>query len=435
MKIVDLRGSALSELQKTLARRLQIPSEIIDASRRIVEDVAARGDKALLEYTFKFDGVELSADKLAVSKEQMLAAFRSMPSDVAEALLKAADNIRKFQQIQRPSDWEIEITPGVIVGQRFEAISRVGIYVPGGRAGYPSTMLMAAIPAKVAGVEEVIACTPPQKDGSVNPYVLAAAHVAGLDAVYKVGGAQAIAAMAFGTETIPKVDKLVGPGNMYVTAAKILVSDKVPIDMPAGPSEVVVLADEKADLRTVALDLVAQAEHDPMAFVAAIVTSMSAAESLSREVNEVAKNAERGEAVGSALNNGMIFVVASLEQGVEVANCLAPEHLEIIADDAERLFRKVKNAGAVFVGKCAPVALGDYAAGSNHVLPTGGYAKAYSALSVRDFLKAIEYVKSDFEGLKSLSKVVLPLSRVEGFLNHARSVEERLKKGEDREPN
>ncbi|RLE46942.1 MAG: histidinol dehydrogenase [Candidatus Methanomethylicota archaeon] len=416
------------DVERTFAREPQIPYEVMESVKKIVEDVKVRGDKAVLDYTFKFDGIELKPEALVVRRDEMQVVFKAMPPDIANALLKAAENIKKFQEKQLPQNWELEVEPGVFIGQVYRGLGRVGVYVPGGRAGYPSTMLMAVIPAKVAGVEEVIVCTPPLKDGTINPYVLAAAYVAGADVVFKVGGAQAIAAMAFGTETIPKVDKIVGPGNIYVTAAKVLVSDKVAIDMPAGPSEVVVLADEKADLKLVALDLVAQAEHDPMSFVAAIVTSMSMAEALNKEIAEIAKSCEKADIVNSALNNGAIFVVSDVRQGVEVVNCLAPEHLELMCEDADQLVKQVKNAGTVFIGEYSPVALGDYAAGSNHILPTGGYAKVYSALSVRDFIKSIEYVKCTKEGLSKLASTVLSLAKVEGFPNHAKSVEERLKR-------
>lgn len=401
-----------------IIRRKKIDwSEFIEKVRPIVEDVKERGDSALIEYTEKFDGVRQKY--IRVPKEEIDSAYDKVDDEIIDALETAKENIERFHSITAV-DKDIRIDFGdCILGKKYTAIENVGVYIPGGRRSYPSTALMAGIPAKIAGVERLIACTPPNEEGRINPLTLVACDIAGFDEVYAVGGAQAISAMAYGTETIKPVEKIVGPGNVYVTAAKLLVQNHVAIDMPAGPSEIVVIADESAKAEYVALDCLAQLEHDPLSMAIVLTTS----ETLANEVERIAKL----EGNGLNLENFRITIVDSLDEAVEISNRIAPEHLSIMCKNAERFLEKVKHAGSVFIGEYSPVACGDYASGTNHILPTSGYARVYSGISVETFMKHITYQILTKSALNRIGDVVIKLANAEGFKLHAKSVELRMR--------
>ena len=429
MKIIKLKdGSAKLVLEK-LEKRGKVHIEAIEpVVREIVDNVKTSGDVALLEYTKRFDKVDLNRDELKVSPDELKEAYKSLKEEEVEALKSAARNIRIHHSRQmRELDFK-ETVEGVRVAQVLRPIRRVGIYVPGGKAVYPSSVLMTVIPAKVAGVKEIVLCTPPDKNGKVNSAVLVAAQEAGADTIFKVGGAQAISAMAYGTESIPIVDKIVGPGNIYVTAAKIMVSHDVAIDNPAGPSEIMVLADESADPQFIAIDLIAQCEHGSDAIALLVTVSDELANKVSEQVYRMLKSVKRVEFVNEALEkNCWIFVSGSIEEALQLVNRLAPEHLEVMVKDPFTVLEKVENAGAVFLGQYTPVAVGDYAAGSNHVLPVGGYARVFSGLSIRDFTKTMDVVSCSRDGLRNLEKTVSVLAFLEGLEEHSKSVSVRLK--------
>jgi histidinol dehydrogenase len=408
-----------------------IPDEVIAAVKGIVSDVKERGDEAVLEYTEKFDRVRIEKSELKVGWQEMRRAYNATPESLRSALKAASERIRAFQEMQLPEDRAIETAPGVCAGVKHDPIPSVGIYVPGGSASYPSTVLMTAMPAKVAKVGRVALFTPPGRDGRIPDSVLAAAYLAEVDEVFKAGGAQAIAAMAYGTGTIGKVEKIVGPGNIYVTAAKMLVSWDVSIDMPAGPSEVMIYAEGAQRVDWAALDVLAQAEHDPRARAIVVTTDRVFAEALKAEVERMAAGSPRREILEKSLQNAAIVVVADRQEGIKAINMMAPEHLQIVGDDLEEMVAQVRNAGAVFIGETTPVALGDYSAGTNHVLPTMGWARRASPLSVRDFLRTREYIRCTKEGLGSIANDAVIIATAEGLLNHARSVSARLDGGRD----
>jgi histidinol dehydrogenase len=347
-------------------------------------------------------------------------------------LKKAAVNITRFHETQIKAMWSLETAKGVTLGQVTRPLSSVGVYAPGGKAPYPSSVLMCVIPAKAAGVKKIVVCSPPRKNGDVNPALLVAADIAGATEIYRVGGAQAVAAMAYGTETVPKVDKIVGPGNVFVTAAKLEVSKDVAIDVPAGPSEILIIADETAKISFIASDLLAQAEHDPRAWAILLTTSKDLALAVKTEVYQQLKSLSRRETAESSLQTGgLIVVVKNIEEAVDYANMIAPEHLQIQTKTPYEVFDKIQNAGAVFLGEYSPIAFGDYSAGLNHVLPTGGYAKTYSGLSTRDFVKTINFLRCSKQGYSSLEKTAVTLAKLEGFDGHARSVSVRSDKNEN----
>ena len=389
----------------------------IEKVKPIVEEVRKRGDEALIEFTMKFGGVKQRY--LKVPKEEIDHAYDIVEDDVIDALEIARENIERFHSITAV-DRDIKIDFGdCILGKKYTPIESVGVYIPGGKASYPSTALMAGIPAKIAGVGRLIACTPPNKDGCVNPLTLVACDLAGFDEIYVVGGAQAIAAMAYGTETVKPVEKIVGPGNVYVTAAKLLVQKDVAIDMPAGPSEILVIADETANPTFVAFDCLAQLEHDPNALAIVLTTS--------RELAENVEKIAKAEGVSLNLENLKIAIVDSVDEALELSNKIAPEHLSIVCKNAEKLLDKVKNAGSVFIGEYSPVACGDYASGTNHILPTSGYARVYSGLSVETFMKHITYQILTKSSLNRIGEAVIRLAKAEGLEYHAKSVELRLR--------
>ena len=408
------------DINKILSREIQSYGEYEESVRQIVADVMMGGDAAVKKYTRKFDGV--SVDGLAVSGAEIDEAFASVSPRFLEVVKKSAENIAEFHSKQKKSGFEIN-RDGVTLGQKYTAVEKAGLYVPGGTASYPSTVLMNAVPAKIAGVGEIIMCTPPSKNGKVRAEILAAAKIAGVDRIYKCGGAQAIAAMAYGTESIPKVYKIVGPGNIFVALAKKLVFGTVSIDMIAGPSEILVVADGKADARHVAADMLSQAEHDKLASAVLVTDSAVLAKAVAAEIDRQLETLPRREIASASIeNNGKIIVTDSIERAVEVANAIAPEHLEMCVENPRAWLDKIKNAGSVFLGGYTPEALGDYYAGPNHTLPTGGSAKFSSPLSVDDFVKKTQYIMYSAEALEKAAADVEYFAESEGLDGHARSV-------------
>jgi len=409
-----MRLLKLGEIDIEEIRSKVILDEALSKVKPIVEDVRKKGDSALRYYTKKFDGVEI--DNFRVSEDEVDQAFKTIKPEIIEALNEAYKNIREFHEKQLPEEWDYEKN-GLKLGQLIRPLQRVGCYIPGGRASYPSTVLMATIPAKVAGVKEIVCVSPPNKDGRVNDLVLVACEIVGVREIYKVGGAQAIAALAYGTESIAKVQKIVGPGNIYVTAAKQLVSLEIAIDLPAGPSEVLIVAEEHANPEFIAFDLLAQAEHDPNACCILVTTSQK----LAKEVYERLLS-YKIEA------NCFILTAENLEEALNFTNEFAPEHLELLLEDPMDFLKKVRNAGSVFIGEYSPVACGDYASGTNHILPTLGYAKTFSGLTVYDFLKFISFQSLDKKALEKLGKTIITLAEAEGLKMHAESIRKRLKR-------
>ena len=386
----------------------------------IIENVKENGDKALLSYCEKFDKAKLSS--LQVTEEEINEAVNAVDPTFLEILEKAAANIRRFHQKQVRNSFIINDQPGVVIGQKIIPIDRAGLYVPGGTAAYPSTVLMDSIPAKIAGCREVVMVTPPNKDGKINPVILAAAKIAGIDRIFKVGGAQAVAALAYGTESIPKVDKIVGPGNAYVAEAKKQVFGKVSIDMIAGPSEILIVADGATDPRHAAADLLSQAEHDTMASAVLVTDSQKLAEAVQAELELQIPQLERSNIARASIdNNGKIIVADDLMQAIEIANEIAPEHLELCVDNPFDYLDSIRHAGSIFMGRNCPEALGDYFAGPNHTLPTSGTARFSSPLSVDDFIKKTQYTYYTRDALKQVAEDVAFFAKAEGLTAHAKS--------------
>ena len=414
MKYGEVPNSEIFKRAETISKVEGIVSEIIS-------NVRAGGDAALLEYTRKFDGAELVS--LQVSEQEIEEAYRSEGKEFTDILERAAANIRAFHSRQVRQGFSFEGEDGIILGQKVMPIEKAGLYVPGGTAAYPSTVLMDSIPAKLAGVSELVMVTPPGKDGKVNPAILAAAKVAGVDKIFKVGGAQAIAALAYGTETVPKVDKIVGPGNAFVAEAKRQVFGKVAIDMIAGPSEILVVSDGRSDPSHVAADLLSQAEHDKMASAVLVTDSMDLAFAVQAEIERQLCLLEREEIARASIeNNGKIIVADTLDVVIDIANEIAPEHLELCVDGPFEILDKVKNAGSVFMGRDCPEALGDYFAGPNHTLPTSGSARFSSPLSVDDFVKKTQFSFYTRKALEKAAPDVAGFAKKEGLTGHARSV-------------
>ncbi len=413
-----------AEMQGLLSRESGL-ADVGGTVSAVLADVREKGDAAVREYTKKFDKVDFT--DFEVSEEEFEKAISGIDAELLEHLKTAASNIKAFHEAQLPEKtWFMELRPGVVLGQKATPLESVGAYAPGGRASYPSTVLMTVIPARVAGVEQVIVCTPPRADGSVHPLTLAAAKVAGADRVFKLGGVQAVGAMAYGTESVPKVDKIVGPGNVFVTAAKMQVRDVAEIDFPAGPSEVLIIADESADAVMVASDIIAQAEHDPNAVSVLVTTSETLAKAVSEEVRAQAEQTARSEIVKVSLENAAILTESSLEMCIDFSNKFAPEHLEIIVSNEDFVLDRIKNAGSIFVGAYAPVPVGDYASGTNHVLPTAGYARVYSGLNINHFMKYSTIQKISKSGLESLKETVIALAEEEGLKAHADAIRARF---------
>ena len=395
-------------------------TDVAGTVAEIIKNVRENGDKALFEYCEKFDKTQLSS--LAVTKEEIDEALSLVEPEFLEILEKAAKNIRKFHSRQVRNSFIINDDDGIVIGQKIIPVDRAGLYVPGGTAAYPSTVLMDAIPAKIAGCREIVMVTPPTKDGKVNPVILAAAHVAGIDRIFKVGGAQAIAALAYGTQSIPKVDKIVGPGNAFVAEAKKQVFGVVSIDMIAGPSEILIVADGKSNPSYVAADLLSQAEHDKMASAVLVTDSEELARNVSTELEKQIPLLERREIARKSVDvNGKIIVADTLDAAIEIANEIAPEHLELCVDNPFDKLDSIRHAGSIFMGRNCPEALGDYFAGPNHTLPTSGTAKFSSPLSVDDFIKKTQYTYYTKDALKKVAFDVAAFAKKEGLTAHAKS--------------
>ena len=394
--------------------------DVSDVVSEIISNVVSRGDEALFEYTRKFDKVDL--DSLEVSAEEYREALSLVEPEYLDIIREAADNIRKYHEKQKRTDYVIQDQNGVILGMKVTPIEKVGLYVPNGTAAYPSTVMMNIIPAKIAGCKQLIMATPPSANGKVDPYILSAASVGGVDRVFKLGGAQAIAALAYGTESVPAVYKIVGPGNAYVAEAKKQVFGRIAIDVVAGPSEILVVSDGHSDARIIAADLLAQAEHDRMSSAVLVTDSRIFAEKVAKEIERQLPLLPRYEIAGASIeNNGRIIVAENLDVAVEIANEIAPEHLELCVDEPFAWLGKIKNAGSIFLGRNAPEALGDYMAGPNHTLPTGGIAKFASPLSVDDFVKKSQFTYYTREALEGISGKIAYFARKEGLEGHARS--------------
>lgn len=412
-------------LERMDQREIQDSPQLEKQVRSILNDVRKRGDEALIHYTRVFDGMRIPINKLQVRREEIKQAYKKVSQELLRTLERAARRILRFHQlmIQRSiSALEKEIQ----IGQEIRPLERVGIYIPGGKASYPSTVLMAAIPAKVAGVRKIIMTTPPQKDG-ISPAVLVAADLAGVDQIYRMGGVQAVAALAYGTKSIPKVDKIVGPGNRYVATAKRLVFGVVDVDMVAGPSEILIISDGKNSPSSVAADLISQAEHDEMALPVLITTSGAFAKKVEKEIEKQIFSLKRGEIAKTSLDGrGAILVVKNLQQAIKLANRIAPEHLEVCLSHPVPLLKKIRNAGAVFLGLHTPEAIGDYLAGPNHILPTAGTARFSSPLGVEDFIKRMNWMRFTKKALKGFEKDVKRFAEWEGLEGHYRAVQMRL---------
>ena len=428
MRILQLDKETKSNILEDLLKRSPNSyGEYEDRVAAIISEVRKNKDQAIFSYTKQFDGADINADNIVVTEEEIKEAYDTVDPTLLSAIRKALVNIREYHEKQRQYSWFDSKDNGIILGQKVTPLRRVGVYVPGGKAVYPSSVLMNVLPAKVAGVDEIIMTTPPGKDGKICASTLVAATEAGVDRIYKVGGAQAVAALAFGTESVPKVDKIVGPGNIYVALAKKAVFGHVSIDSIAGPSEILVLADETANPRFVAADLLSQAEHDEMASAILVTTSRTLAEQVSTEIDKFVAVLSRKEIIQKSLDHyGYILVAENEEEAIETANDIASEHLEIVMRDPFTVMTKIRNAGAIFLGTYSSEPLGDYFAGPNHVLPTNGTAKFFSALSVDDFIKKSSIISYSREALEPIYKDIVQFAECEQLTAHANSIRVRF---------
>ena len=424
MRTVKLTKETKDELLGNLLKRNPGSyTEYENTVNEIINNVRENGDKALFDYTLKFDKFAVNEKTIKVTRKEIEEAYKELSDDFVEVMKKSAENIRVFHEKQKRNTWIDTKEDGSILGQRILPIEISGVYVPGGKAAYPSSVLMNVVPAKVAGVERIVMCTPPSKDGKVNAGTLVAADIAGVTEIYKVGGAQAIAAMAFGTASVPKVDKITGPGNIFVALAKKACFGHVSIDSIAGPSEILVLTDETANPRYVAADLLSQAEHDELASSILITTSQDIADKVSKEIDEFLKTLSRSEIIKKSLENyGYIFVADNMDDAIDAANAVASEHLEIITKNPFETMTKIKNAGAIFLGEYSSEPLGDYFAGPNHILPTNRTARFFSPLSVDDFVKKTSIISYSHEGLYKVHKDIELFAKEEGLTAHANSI-------------
>ena len=428
MRIEKLDQNTKKDLLEKLLKRSPTSYGSYEQSvREILDDVRERRDQALFEYTEKFDGARISADNILVTEEEIREAYREVDPELVEIIRRSLHNIRTYHEKQRQYSWFDSRPDGTILGQKVTPLARIGVYVPGGKAAYPSSVLMNIAPAKVAGVDEIIMTTPPGKDGKVTATTLVAANEAGADRIYKAGGAQAIAALAFGTESIPKVDKIVGPGNIYVALAKKSVYGHVSIDSVAGPSEILVLADETANPRYVAADLLSQAEHDELASAILVTTSEALAKEVSDWTDRFIRELSRGEIIRKSLDNyGHILLADTLDDAIDAANEIASEHMEIVTADPFEVMTKIRNAGAIFIGEYSSEPLGDYFAGPNHVLPTNGTAKFFSPLSVDDFIKKSSIISYSRDALEKVHTDIEKFAEAEHLTAHANSIKVRF---------
>ena len=426
IEIIKSDGSIEKECIDNLKNRSdEIQQEVYRVVDTILRDVKKYGDKALTDYTLKFDGVSIK--DFLVSEEEIDEALKIVDKDFLAALDIAKENIWFYHEKQKQRSWITTKEDGVLLGQNVRALKNVGLYVPGGTASYPSSVLMNAIPAKVAGVKNIVMVTPPSRDGKVNPNILAAAKIAGVDKIYKIGGAQAIGALAYGTETIPRVDKIVGPGNIYVATAKRNVYGYVDIDMIAGPSEILIVADQEANPKFIAADLMSQAEHDVLSSAILVTDSLDLAYKVRDELDMQVKSMSRREIIESSIEDyGAIIVTDNIKASLDIANELAPEHLELMVQEPMKYLGEVENAGSIFLGQYAPEPLGDYIAGPNHVLPTSGTARFFSPLSVDSFIKKSSFLYYTEEALKKVGRETIKLAETEGLTAHANSIKVRL---------
>ena len=429
MRIIKLDESSKKNILNDLLKRSPNNYDnFADSVNAILANVKENGDKALFQYTKDFDKADINASNIKVTEEEIKEAYDRLENpELVQVIRRSLKNIKEYHEKQKQYSWFDSKPDGTILGQKVTPLARAGVYVPGGKAAYPSSVLMNVVPAKVAGVEQIIMCTPPDHEGKVYPTTLVAANEAGVDVVYKAGGAQAIAAMAYGTESIPKVDKICGPGNIYVALAKKAVFGYVSIDSVAGPSEILVIADETANPRYVAADLLSQAEHDEMASAILITTSSELANKVSAEIDGFLKELSRSEIISKSLDNyGYILLVDDINEAVSVANDIASEHLEIVTKDPFNVMTKIKNAGAIFLGEYSSEPLGDYFAGPNHVLPTNGTAKFFSALSVDDFIKKSSIISYSREALEAIHNDIENFASAEHLTAHANSIKVRF---------
>ncbi|MDR2624300.1 MAG: histidinol dehydrogenase [Methanobrevibacter sp.] len=401
--------------------------DVLPIVKGILDDVKLNGDPSIRKYGEKFDKVKVSDFK--VSREEIEESYNNVDEKLLKAIKKAISNIEKFHRLQLPKEWCEEINKGVIAGVIVRPIESVGCYIPGGKAVYPSTVLMTIIPARIAGVKRIVCCSPPSSEGKIADAILVAADLSGADEIYKIGGAQAIGAMAYGTQTIEKVDKIVGPGNIFVTGAKRLVYGEVDIEFEAGPSEILIIADETGNSEYISYDILSQAEHDPNASCCLVTHDEKLAVNVRNRTSEIVEDANRKDIVKKSLGKyGKIILTDNLEESIDFSNKYAPEHLIIMTDNNEEVLRKIKNAGSIFLGEYSPVAAGDYGSGTNHVLPTGTGGRIYSGLSTESFLKKPTFQKITYDGLKDLSETILPIAEYEGLHAHVDSVKIRLKR-------
>lgn len=428
MRIVKLTDETKNNILEDLLKRSPNSYGKFEAAvNDILLNVRTNKDEALFQYTKDFDKADINASNIVVTKDEIEEAYTKVDPALVDVIRKSLKNIKEYHEKQKQYSWFDSKPDGTILGQKVTPLARAGVYVPGGKAAYPSSVLMNVVPAKVAGVEQIIMCTPPDHEGKVYPTTLVAANEAGVDVVYKAGGAQAIAAMAYGTESIPKVDKICGPGNIYVALAKKAVFGYVSIDSVAGPSEILVIADETANPRYVAADLLSQAEHDEMASAILITTSSELANKVSAEIDDFLKELSRSEIISKSLDNyGYILLVDDINEAVSVANDIASEHLEIVTKDPFNVMTKIKNAGAIFLGEYSSEPLGDYFAGPNHVLPTNGTAKFFSALSVDDFIKKSSIISYSREALEAIHNDIENFAAAEHLTAHANSIKVRF---------
>ncbi|MBZ9687177.1 histidinol dehydrogenase [Clostridium estertheticum] len=428
MKITEANSNEGKKYIEFLKKRAEdVQKDVNIVVDKILEDVKTRGDDAIIEYTQKFDSKFVTLANVIVTAEEIKNAYKMVDGDFLDAITLAKQNVREFHEKQVKNPWMMTKEKGVILGQTVRGLESVGIYVPGGTASYPSSVIMNAIPAKVAGVKNLVMVTPPLADGSVNPHILVAADIAGVDKIYKVGGAQAIAGLAFGTKCISKVDKIVGPGNIYVAMAKKNVFGYVDIDMIAGPSEILIIADENADEKFIAADLMSQAEHDVLASAMLITTSRELAEKVVRELAVQIKAMSRKDIISESLEKyGVILIVQNVKEAIDLANKIAPEHIEVLLNNPFGFLGDIKNAGSIFLGQYSPEPLGDYIAGPNHVLPTSGSARFFSPLSVDDFIKKSSYIYYTKDALCEVADKVIKLTEVEGLTAHGNSIKVRF---------
>ena len=435
MRTVRLTKESTKDILENLLKRSPNNYGKFEAAvADILANVKEKGDEALFSYTKEFDKVEVTADTIRVTEAEIQEAYEAVDASLLEVICKALVNIRSYHEKQRQNSWFTSTENGTMLGQKVTPLNRVGVYVPGGKAVYPSSVLMNIVPAKVAGVPHIVMTTPPGKDGKVNPSTLVAAKEAGADEIYKVGGAQAIGALAYGTASIPKVDKIVGPGNIFVALAKKAVYGHVSIDSIAGPSEILVLADETANPHYVAADLLSQAEHDEMASAILITTSTELAQNVEKEIDGYLKVLSRREIIEKSLENfGYILIAEDMDEAIDAANEIASEHMEIVTKNAFEVMMKVRNAGAIFIGEYSSEPLGDYFAGPNHVLPTNGTAKFFSALSVDDFIKKSSIVYYSRSALKEIHKDIIQFATSEQLTAHANSIAVRFEDEDKKE--